>query len=301
MHDKAVNDAVAFIRSLAEMRGRSADWAESAVREAASLSAKAALDRHVIELVAPDLPALLEAIDGRRVPLGGAEVTLATARATVASVEPSLTTRVLALISNPNVALILMMVGIYGLIFEFVNPGSLAPGVAGTICLLLGLYALNQLPVDYAGLALIGLGTAFMVAEALTPSFGVLGIGGIAAFVLGASMLIDTDIPAFRVSWSVIGALAAVSGGFLVLILGYAWRAHRRPVASGREQLVGATARVLDWSGAEGHVRAEGERWRARGGAYRPGETVEVRDVDGLTLVIGPAPSGQAASKGKPP
>ena len=238
MSAKATNDAVAFIRSLAEMRGRNADWAEQAVREAASLSATQARARNVIDLVADDPEALLAAIDGRRVEAGGVERTLATAGLEIEPIEVDAMTRVLSVLSNPNVAFLLMIIGVYGLIFEFSNPGIFAPGVIGGICLVLGLYALNQLPLDYAGLALVMLGIAFMVAEAFTLSSGALGLGGLVAFIIGAAMLIDTEAPAYRISWWVIGGAAAFSGAFLILLLGYAWRAQRLPPASGAAQPV---------------------------------------------------------------
>ncbi|MFQ5348341.1 MAG: nodulation protein NfeD, partial [Rhodothalassiaceae bacterium] len=215
---KQINDAVAWIRSLAEFHGRNADWAEEAVRKGASLTANAALERAVIELIAADAEQLLAAADGRSVRLQSGPYTLHTAGLALEPFEPGAVTRFLAVLANPNVAFILMLIGIYGLIFEFSNPGSVAPGVIGAIALVLGLYALHQLPLDYAGLALLLLGIALMVAEAFTPSFGILGIGGLAAFVLGAAMLIDTDIPAFRIDWTVIGVMAATSGAILVLL-----------------------------------------------------------------------------------
>jgi len=285
MDAKAVNDAVAFIRSLAEMRGRNAEWAERAVREAASLSAERARDEKVIDLVAEDVPALLAAVDGRSVLAGGVNRTLATQGLTVERLDPGIVTRMLGILADPNVAFLLLMIGVYGLIFEFVNPGAIGPGVIGAICLVLGLYALNQLPLNYAGLALIALGIAMMVAEAITPTFGVLGLGGGVALVIGAAMLIDADVPAFRISWWVIAGTATVSGGVLIMLLGYVWRTHRRgPVAD----LVGVDAQVLSWSGEQGYVWAQGERWRARGAAgLVSGEQVRVSGRDGLTLVIG--------------
>jgi membrane-bound serine protease (ClpP class) len=290
MNAKATNDAVAFIRSLAEMHGRNAEWAEKAVREAASLSSAQALDQGVIDLVADDVDALLVAIDGRSVSVGGSERVLATRGLVVEQLEPDSITRLLGVLSNPNVALVLMMIGIYGIIFEFMNPGSVVPGVVGAICLTLALYALNQLPLDYAGLALVGLGVAFMVAEAFTPTFGVLGFGGLIAFVIGAAMLIDTDVPAYRVSWWVIGVMAALSGTVLTLLLGFTLRAYRRPAVSGAAQLVGAKAHVLDWSGGGGHVWASGERWQASAESdLAVGDPVRVRRVDGLTLLVDPA------------
>ncbi len=216
----------------------------------------------------------------------GDERVLETASAPVEVIEVGAVTRLLAVISNPNVALVLMMIGIYGLIFEFMNPGLVGPGVIGAICLTLGLYALNQLPLDYAGLALIGLGLAFMVAEALSPSFGVLGFGGLIAFVLGSAMLVDTDVPAYQISWWLIAAMAAVSGVVLILLLGVSWRAYRHAPTS-REPMLGIAAEVIDWSGGTGHVHVAGERWNATGPAdLSPGETVRVEAMDGLTLTV---------------
>ncbi|TCM84533.1 NfeD family protein [Rhodovulum steppense] len=285
MAAKATNDAVALIRSLAELHGRNADWGERAVREAASLSADAARDLGVIEIVAADLDALLAAADGRSVTVAGSARALATAGLPVETIAMTAMTRILSVLSNPNVALVLMMVGVYGLIFEFLSPGGIGPGVIGAICLTLGLYALNQLPLDFAGLGLIALGIAFMVAEAVTPTFGILGLGGLVAFVLGASMLIDTDVPEFQVSWWLIGTVAALSGAVLVLLIGAAFRSYRTRPASGRAAFIGTEARVLDWSGTEGFVWFEGERWHATGSAgLRPGDMATVRDMDGLTL-----------------
>lgn len=288
MTAKATNDAVALIRSLAEMHDRNADWAERAVREAASLSANAALEMDVIDLVARDVEDLLAAANGRSIEVAGVAQVLNIADLPVETIEMDSITRILSILSNPNVALILMMIGIYGLIFEFWNPGAVVPGVVGAISLTLGLYALNQLPLDYAGLALIGLGIAFMVVEALTPTFGILGFGGLAAFVLGASMLIDTDEPAYQISWWMIGTMAAVSGAVLILLLGFTLRFYRAvPVVSGRMRMLNNPASVQEWSGTEGFVWADGERWHAEGAAgLVPGQTVRVRKVTGLTLVV---------------
>ena len=289
---KQINDAVAWIRSLAEFHGRNADWAEEAVRKGASLSANAARERGVIELIAPDPESLLAAADGRSVRLQSGTRTLHTAGLRIERFEPGAITRALGVLANPNIAFILMLIGVYGLIFEFSNPGSVAPGVIGAIALVLGLYSLHQLPLDYAGLALLLLGIALMVAEAFTPSFGVLGIGGLVAFVLGAAMLIDTDIPAFRIDWGVIAVMAALSGAILVLLVGYVWRAHRRPVRTGPEQLVGSVGEVIDWRDGEGHVWVMGERWNARGPAHgvTAGTRVRVTGHDGLVLMVAPAP-----------
>lgn len=299
MSAKVTNDAVAFIRSLAEMRSRNADWAEKAVREAASLSADAAVAEGVVELQAENLDELLAAADGRTVTVLGDERVLETASAPVEFVEPGAVTRLLGVLSNPNIALVLMMIGIYGLIFEFMNPGLVGPGVIGAICLTLGLYSLNQLPLDYAGLALIGLGIAFMVAEAISPSFGILGFGGLTAFVLGSAMLIDTDIPAYQLSWWLIAAMAAFSGAVLILLLGLSWRAYRRAPAS-IAPMMGVAAEVLDWSGGTGHVLAQGERWSARGPPdLVPGESVRIEAVDGLTLTVTRAGADLPESEGR--
>lgn len=287
MSAKAVNDAAAYIRGLAELRGRNAEWAVKAVREAASLSYSEALKQNVIDLVADDLPGLLKALEGRVVKLQSGEVTLALEGAIVEVIEPNWRTRLLAIITNPNVALILMMIGTYGLILEFYNPGTIIPGTIGAICLLLALYALNVLPVNYAGLALIMLGLALMVAEAFAPSFGILGLGGGAAFIFGATLLFDTDAPGFKLSWSVIIGTAAVGGGLMFLILGMALKAYRRPVAVGAEDFFHHAARVVDWAGGAGHVEFQGEHWRATGPETLPsGAPVKIVDRDGLTLVV---------------
>lgn len=284
---KAVNDALAFIRSLAELRGRNVEWAEKAVRQAATLSAEGALEQNVVEILADDLDALLQALDGHRVMVGKDERILSTAGARIEQLQPGFISGLLAIITNPNVALILMMIGVYGLIFEFANPGSIGPGVVGVICLILGLYALNQLPLDYAGLALIILGLIFMTIEAFTPSFGVFGFGGITAFIIGATVLIDTDIPAYQISRSVIAGMAIASGAILIVLLGYVLRAARHPVRTGREGIAGQEAEVIDWSGREGHVWLAGERWHAKSNdTLMEGDKVHVQRLDGITLQV---------------
>jgi membrane-bound serine protease (ClpP class) len=287
---KVVNDAVAFIRSLAELRGRNVKWAEEAVRKAVSISASEALKLGVIDLVADDVPDLLQQLDGRKVKIGKTEETLATKGLSVRHVEPDTLTDILSIITDPNIALILMMIGIYGLIFEFfAAPGSFGPGVVGALCLVLGLYALNQLPFNYAGLALLLIGVVCMILEAFTPSFGVLGIGGITAFVLGAAFLFDTDVPGFQLSWTVIAAMALASALMLTFLLGYVWRTMRRPLAGGEMGLIGRTATVVDWSGTSGHVFIHGERWSARSQQeLGEGQAVRVLRLDGLTLIVTP-------------
>jgi membrane-bound serine protease (ClpP class) len=289
MQDKMVNDAVAYIRSLAQLRGRNADWAERAVRQAASLSASEALEAHVIDLIAHDLDDLLADIDGRTVEVAGGERTVETADATVVTLEPDWRTELLALLTNPNVAYILMLLGIYGIILEFYNPGMVFPGVTGAISLLLALYAFQVLPVNYAGLALIGLGLALMVSEMFLPAFGSLGIGGIVAFVVGSIMLMDTDAPGFGISWQVVGGMSLAAASLLMLLMWMLARSQRRPVVTGQEEMVGSRARVVDWHGQEGRVHVHGEVWRARGPAgLVPGQAVEVEAIEGLTLNVTP-------------
>ena len=287
MTAKATNDAVALIRSLAELRGRNADWAEKAVREAASLSANAALQANVIDLVARDQAELLRQIDGRVVEVAGGDTRhLATREAAREAVDPGWISRLLRVITDPNVAFILMLVGIYGLIFELSSPGAVAPGVIGTICLLLGLYALNMLPINYAGLGLILLGITLLVIEAFNPTV-VLGLGGIIAFVLGAVMLFEVEAPGYRLSWSVIGIAAAMFIGLVLVVLGSLRRARKSPARVGAQAMRGLSAEVLDWSESEGHVFTQGERWQARGTeAFKPGEVVEVANIVDLTLVV---------------
>jgi membrane-bound serine protease (ClpP class) len=287
MTAKATNDAVALIRSLAELRGRNADWAEKAVREAASLSANAALQANVIDLVARDQAELLRQIDGRTVEVASGETRqLVTRDAPREAIDPGWISRFLRVITDPNVAFILMLVGIYGLIFELSSPGAVAPGVIGTICLLLGLYALNMLPVNYAGLGLVLLGTTLLIIEAFNPTV-VLGFGGIVAFVLGAVMLFELEEPGFRLSWPVIGITAAIFIGLILVVLGSLRRAQKGPVRLGAQAMRGLTAEILDWSESEGHVFTHGERWQARGTeAFKPGEVVEVANIKDLTLVV---------------
>ncbi|MBR1167029.1 NfeD family protein [Bradyrhizobium sp. DASA03005] len=292
MTAKATNDAVAFIRSLAELRNRNVDWAEKAVREAATLSANGALEAHAIDLVARDQAELLRQVDGRVVELaGGRTQRLATKDAVVEAVEPGRISRFLAVITDPNVAFILLMVGIYGLIFEFMSPGAVAPGVVGAICLLIGLYALNLLPINYAGLALMLVGLVLLTIEAFNPTV-VVGFGGIIAFVLGAMMLFRSEAPGYQLSWWVIGVTAVVFSGFALVVLGSLRRVRKAPALVGAQAMRGLPAEVLDWNGNEGHVFAHGERWQARGAeTFKPGETVEVANVVDLTLLIRRTPA----------
>ena len=289
MERKMVNDAVAYIRSLAELRGRNAEWAEQAVREAASLPAHQALEMGVIDVVADDVEQLLGKINGRTVKLATGKATLATAGLEVERVEPGWRTRILAVLTNPNVAYVLMLLGIYGLFFELANPGAILPGVLGGISLLLALFAFQALPINYAGLGLILLGIIFMIAEAFAPSFGALGLGGVVAFVIGSVMLIDTDVPGFQLSIMLIIGFAVASLLLLVASAGFAIRAHKRPVVAGRQQMVGSVGTAsTDFEGT-GWIRIHGERWRAQCDvALRTGQRVRVVDLDGLLLRVEP-------------
>jgi membrane-bound serine protease (ClpP class) len=290
---KQTHDAAAYIRGLAQLRGRNAEWGERAVREAVSLSADEALAQKVIDVTARDVPQLLTKLDGRKVTTAAGERVLATAGAAQVILEPDWKSRFLAVITDPSVALILMMLGIYGLFFEFSNPGFVLPGVVGAICLLLGLFALNMLPVNYAGLTLVLLGLAFLIAEAFLPSYGSLGVGGIIAFVIGAVMLIDTDVPGFGVPYWLIGSLALTSAAFIFLVGGVALTARRRPVVTGHEELIGSVGVVLEDTDAEGWARVRSEQWRVKSPVpLKRGQDVRVTARNGLILIVTPLNEG---------
>lgn len=287
MEAKAINDAVAYIRSLAELRGRNADWAEAAVRQSESLSARDAKARNVIDLVAADVTDVLAQADGRTVSIGGREVVLETRGLAQQALDPDWRSRLLAVITNPSLALILMTIGFYGLIFEFMHPGAVYPGTIGAISLLLGLYALSVLPVNYAGLGLVLLGLALMIAEAFTPTAGAAAIGGVIAFVLGATILIDTEAPGFAVPWSAIGAIVAASLAFSLLVLRMLWRSRQRPALTGHKGMIGERGTVLQWGGTRGRVLVTGERWHAVGDVpLVAGQRIRVTDMDGLVLRV---------------
>ncbi|MDX9835891.1 MAG: nodulation protein NfeD [Desulfobulbus sp.] len=285
---KAVEDATAYIRSLAQLRGRNVDFAVHAVTEAASLSSAEALKQGVIDLVAADLSALLTKLDGREVEGLNGKTKLATASAAVVRLYPDWRTNALALLTNPQVALILMLIGIYGLFFEFTSPGFGVPGVAGTIALLLALYAFHLLPVNWAGVLLMLIGAAMMLAEAFVPSFGALGVGGIVAFVFGGLFLMDTDIPGFGVPVPLIFGLALTSAALLLAIGSFAASSSRRPVVSGREGMIGLAGSVIGpTDNGQWWVRVQGERWRARSSTpLQPGDRVRVERLDGLTVDV---------------
>ena len=291
MRKKIVNDAAAYIRSLAELRGRNADWAEQAVREGASLSSEEALEAGVIDIIARDIPDLLQQVDGRTVTVQNAERTLNTGGLIVEAIEPDWRNKLLAIITNPNIAYILMLLGIYGLFFELANPGYVLPGVIGGISILLALYALQVLPVNYAGLGLMLLGVALMVGELFMPSFGILGIGGVVSFVMGSILLFDRDSGHLAVSLPLITAVSVLSAGFFLIVIRALYASRRRPVVAGAEELVGATGTVAaDFSGA-GIIHIHGEQWNARSETpMRGGDSARVTGRDGLTLLVEPVP-----------
>jgi membrane-bound serine protease (ClpP class) len=287
MQTKIVNDAVAYIRSLAEKRGRNADWAERAVREGASLSADRALEQKVIDLVASDVDDLLKQIDGRKVATTAGEVTLKTAGLAVEKIEPDWRMKFLAIITNPTIAYVLLLVGIYGLLLEGYHPGAMLPGVTGAICLLLALYAFQMLPVNYVGLALILLGVVLMIAEALAPSFGALGVGGLVAFVFGSIMLMDIDVPGYGVNRGIIFGIAATGAAVLGMTLYLLWRARRAPVVTGDRTLVGHPVEIEESIESEGWAWIAGERWRIRTRSpLKPGDRPVVIAMEGLTLIV---------------
>jgi len=287
MTAKQVNDAAAFIRGLARERGRNAEWAERAVREAVSLTASEALEQGVVDLVAKDLTDLLAQIDGRKVRTASGELQLATTGLVVVIQPPDWRHRLLGVIANPSFALILLMIGVYGLMFEFSSPGFGVPGTVGAICLLLALFALQLLPVNYAALALILLGFALLAAELLTPAFGVLGVGGVIAFMAGGLLLFDRDVPGLGVPLPLLFGISLTSAAAVLLGGGMALRARRARVVSGSEAMLGATGQVTAVEGPKAWAQVQGERWQVAG--ERPlvlGQTVRVRAVEGLVLRV---------------
>lgn len=287
---KQVNDAAAYIRSLAQMRGRNVEWAEQAVRQAVSLTADEALKLKVIDIIAADVPDLLRQLDGHKVNVQGAERTLHLVGARIVALKPDWRSKLLSAIADPSIAYLLMLAGIFGIFFEFSNPGFVLPGVIGAISLLLALFAFQVLPINYAGLGLIVLGIAFMAGEVFMPSFGILGIGGIAAFVIGSVMLVNTDVPGYGLSWEVIVPVALFSALFIFFVAGMALKARSRPVVSGSEELIGAIGEVQeDFDGNNGWAQVHGETWRIR--SRQPlsrGQKVRVVRLDGLRLEVEP-------------
>ncbi len=289
MTRKVVNDAVAYLQGLAELRGRNVEWAERTVRDGDNLRASAALERNVIDVIAPDLAALLKAVDGREVAVGDDVRTLATADAKLVRVETDWRHELLSIITDPSIAYGLLIIGVYLLMLEFYNPGIFFPAVTGIICLLLGAYGLQMLPVNYAGLALIAVGIGMLVLEVMTPTYGVLGIGGVIAFVIGSIILVDSDLPGYQLPIAIIAGFTAATGGIAFFIIGAAVQARRRKIVSGVEGMIGGSALVLDDFQGEGLVRAFGEIWRAQSETPLLKHTkVRIIRVDGLILAVEP-------------
>lgn len=289
MQHKIMNDAVAYIRGLAKLRGRNQQWAEQAVRQAASLTAKEALKNNVIELIADNQSDLLKQLNGKKVTVLGSDITLHTDGLLLRHYLPDWRTKLLNIITDPNIAYILMMIGIYGLIFEFANPGSVVPGTVGAICLLLALFSFQILPINYAGLALILLGIALMIAEAFQPSFGMLGLGGAVSFMAGSLMLIDTDMPGYGINLGLIAGFTVATVGFFVLALGLVFKARHNPIVSGKEEMIGAECVALENFADQGRVRVHSETWTAQTSTpIEKGQKARVTAMDGLILSIVP-------------
>ena len=287
MKNKTVNDAVAYIRSLAELRGRNIEWAEQAVREASSLPAHEALEMNVIDLIAENVSDLLQKIDGRQVAIHGDTIELDTDSIAIEEITPDWRTRFLSVITDPNVAYILMLIGVYGLFLEFYNPGGIIPGVVGAISLLIALYAFQVLPINYAGLALIGLGIMLMVMEAFVPSTGILGIGGVIAFVFGSIILMDTESKSYQIALPLIIAVAAFSVLLLVIVVGMLIRSRRAVLVSGDSAMLGDIAEIMEDFDDKGLVRVHGELWQAV--TERPvkkGQLLPVKSINGLELSL---------------
>ena len=289
MERKVLNDAIAYIRGLAERPGRNADWAEEAVRDAATLTAREALERNVIEFIADDHAALLEMIDGHEIEVAGETVAMETSNVVIEEYEASWRIKILSAVANPEIVLILGMIGLYGLMYEGWNPGAIIPGVVGIICLLLAAYGLQVLPVNYAGLALIIVGLALMTAEAFAPSFGALGLGGIAAFVFGAIMMFDSGIPGFGISLTFVISVAVMAALFVIWLVGYVLKLRRRGAVSGADSIIGGVGVAMSDFAGEGKVWREGEAWAARSNEpITKDQQVVVKNLVGLTLEIEP-------------
>lgn len=287
---KSLNDAVAYIQSLATLRGRNATWAVDAVKYSASIPAEEALKRHVINIIANDVPDLLHKVNGMTVTIKDHPVILHTDHLPITTVSPDWRYQFLSIITDPNIAYILLLIGFYGLFFEFYHPGFVLPGVAGTICLLLALYAFQLLPINYVGFALLLLGLAFMIVEIMLTSFGILGIGGVIAFVTGSILLLDMHSPGFHIAWSLILMMTILSAGFFILVVGLALRAMRRRMMSGKEAIIGLVGDVIETHVDQSAlVRIQGEIWKAHAECdLHVGDKIRVREIQGLDLSVEP-------------
>lgn len=289
MEKKAMNDASAYIRSLAEMRGRNVEWAEKAVRHAVSLSANEALKLKVIDLIANNIPEIFQKINERTVQVNGSPKILQTHDLHIEVIKTDWRYQFLSVITDPSIAYILLLGGIYGLFFEFYNPGLVLPGVVGAISLLLALYAFQLMPINYAGVALLLLGIIFMIIEVMVSSFGIIGIGGIIAFVIGSIFLLDTDQPGFSIAWQLILAMSVVSAGFFLIVMNLAIRSMRKKIVTGREAIIGRVGKVLEYNNEECRVKVSGEIWNARSKIpLHSGEKIRVTHLSGLYLTVEP-------------
>jgi len=287
MKQKVENDAAAYIKSIADKRGRNVQWAEEAVRQSVSVTETEAAKLKIIDLVAVDLTALLAAVDGRKVETAAGQRILRTRTAVVKEVPMSSRLRILNALSDPNIAYILMLLGIYGLIFELSNPGAILPGVVGAICLILAFYSFQTLPINYAGLLLILLAIVMFIAEIKVPSYGMLTVGGVVSMILGSLMLVKTDLPFMQISWWVILPTAAATAGFFALVIGMAWKSHRRRPVTGIEGFIGTTGRARTEINMKGQILIQGELWEAISTEpIREGESIEVTGIDGLKLRV---------------
>jgi membrane-bound serine protease (ClpP class) len=286
---KTINDMVAMLRSLAQLRNRNAEWAEKAVRDAATLTAPEALKENVIDIVAGSVDDLLAQADGRKVTVDGRDMTVSTKGAEIVTYEPDWRTRALSAIADPNIAFLLLMIGFYGILLEFWNPGTFVPGTVGAICLILALTALSALPVHYGALGLLVLGIALMIGEALTPGFGILGLGGLIAFIVGGIFLFegaDRDIE-IAVSMPLLIGFALTTAGLIFGVVGAAMKSRNRPPVTGSEQIIGSRGEVVEWHGSSGQVRVLGEIWAARSTqSLKPKDPVRVTGREGLTLIV---------------
>lgn len=290
MERKVMNDAISYIRGLAEAHGRNADWAEKAVTEAATLTASEALEMNVIDVIAIDQAELFQKLNGRELEVNNRTITLDTEALAIEKIEQSWRIKFLSTIASPEILLILIMIGIYGLWFEGSNPGAVLPGVVGVICLLLAAYALQVLPVNYAGLALIIVGIALIVAEAFVPSFGALGLGGIVAFIFGAIMMFDSGIPGYGISISFVVGFAVIAGLLLLWMISYLVKLRRRGAVTGKESMLGSKGKAMESFSGAGRVWLEGAPWAAVSKVQiEKDQQVVVTAIDGLTLEVKPA------------
>jgi len=282
---KMVNDAVSYIKALANRYGRNAQWAEQAVREAVSLTAEEAMEKGVIDLIAANLQELLEKIDGREVAMESGTRLLATRDLKIVRMDPDWRTKLLTVITDPNIAYVLLLLGIYGLIYELANPGFFLPGVAGAICILLALYTFHILPINYAGLALIALGISFMIAEAFVPSIGALGIGGVIAFVVGSLILMDEE--SMRISLPLIIGTALFSAGFFLWLMRRLYTVSRKKILTGAEEMIGSIGEAMEDFTGEGRIWIRGESWKALSPtSIKKGQKVRVISQKGLRLNV---------------